>query len=73
MTGATSVALTLLDVLDSFQTIQLCTDYRIGGKIVHTVPVTRLLSSARPVYEEWDGWCEPITDVRRFEDLPLNA
>lgn len=73
VTGATSIALTLLDVLDGFQTIQVCTGYRIGGQIVHTVPVTRRLSNARPVYEEWEGWCEPISEIRRLEDLPPSA
>jgi len=26
-----------------------------------------------PIYEEFDGWSEDITGVRKFEDLPIKA
>mgnify|MGYP002738172304 FL=1 len=28
---------------------------------------------ATPIYEEFPGWSQDITGVRRFEDLPTNA
>ena len=31
------------------------------------------LEKCQPVYEELPGWGKPITDVRRFKDLPREA
>jgi adenylosuccinate synthase len=31
------------------------------------------LSRARPIYESFDGWQEPINDIRSLADLPENA
>ena len=28
---------------------------------------------AKPVYEEFDGWWEDISQCRSFDDLPVNA
>ena len=30
-------------------------------------------ATARPIYEELPGWSEDISQVRRFEDLPVNT
>ena len=32
-----------------------------------------VLSQAKPVYEEMDGWMSPTTEARHFRDLPKNA
>jgi adenylosuccinate synthase len=73
LTGANRLALTLLDVLDVFETIKICVAYRINGKIVNTVPVTRVLNTAEPVYEEVEGWKTVTSEMTRFDDLPLPA
>ena len=31
------------------------------------------MESARPVYEELPGWDDDITEVKTYEDLPVNA
>ena len=64
-------AMTLLDVFDPFETIQVCVGYEIDGEIVDTMPARPdVLSRARPVYERLDGWRESTVDARRPEDLP---
>lgn len=75
ITGARTVALTKLDVLDSFEEIKVCTDYKIKDKKISMPPDadTKTLKSAVPVYETLPGWKKDITKVKKFKDLPANA
>jgi adenylosuccinate synthase len=72
--GLTSLIITKLDVLDEFDTIQLCTGYTYrGNKLDHFPSSLRVLAECEPVYEEWPGWLTPTGEARRFEDLPEAA
>lgn len=72
--GLTCGALTRLDVLDIFPSLKICVGYRMADVNVDTMPPTvSQLQRCEPVYEELPGWQEPITGVRRFEDLPRAA
>jgi adenylosuccinate synthase len=72
--GITSLALTKLDVLDSFSTIKLCVGYTIQGKSVsYTDGDARFLSSVKPVYKTMKGWNMSLRDIRSFSDLPPEA
>lgn len=71
--GFTSVAITKLDVLDTFETIKVCTGYMIDGELVTDLPDTAGQEKAEPVYEEIDGWMTSTTEARTWEDLPKNA
>jgi adenylosuccinate synthase len=74
LNGADRLIITKLDVLDSFETIPICTAYRIGGKMTSAFPRTVAeLAAAEPVYEELPGWKESTRSVRRPEDLPQAA
>jgi adenylosuccinate synthase len=74
MNGIKAVALMKLDVLDDFESINLCVKYRIGRKVYADPPLAmKDLSICEPVYERMDGWSRSLGDVRRFEDLPDNA
>ncbi|WP_285024699.1 adenylosuccinate synthase [Plantibacter sp. ME-Dv--P-122b] len=72
--GVTDFVLTKLDILDDLATIPVCVAYEVDGVRVDEVPVSQTdFHHAVPVYEEFPGWQEDITGVRRFEDLPKNA
>lgn len=74
--GATEIALTNLDVLGHFETVPVCTAYRINGTSTSDFPVNSLLEQAEPVFEDLPGWNvskEQLSSVKRFEDLPANA
>ncbi|HSK29824.1 MAG TPA: adenylosuccinate synthase [Candidatus Limnocylindria bacterium] len=74
MNGMTGIAITKLDVLTGFKKIPICTSYRYEGKIVDEFPAsTKVMQRAVPVYEEMDGWDEPLDHVRKFADLPSSA
>ncbi len=71
LNGATALAVTKLDVLDEFPVIPLCVGYRIEGRQVDTVPAWPAdLEQAEPIYEELEGWQQPISEARTWGDLP---
>lgn len=72
--GLTHLAITKLDVLDSWDTIEVCTGYRCEGKTVSYFPNSVAdLEKCVPVYETLPGWKTNTTGVRRWEELPRNA
>jgi adenylosuccinate synthase len=72
--GVTDFVLTKLDVLTGLDTIPVCVAYEVDGERFDEVPVSQSdFHHAKPVYEEFPGWTEDITQVRHFEDLPQNA
>jgi len=72
--GLTSVALTKLDVLDSFDDIKICTSYEFEGEKVDNFPASlELLSQCRPIYETYPGWNQNISEITNFNDLPQNT
>jgi adenylosuccinate synthase len=71
--GFTGLALTKLDVLDTFEKIKVCTAYRVNGEVITYLPETALQEIAEPIYEEFDGWMTPTTEARKWEDLPPKA
>jgi adenylosuccinate synthase len=74
LNGITDIALTLLDVLDVFETVHICVAYEIDDEIVDTVPARAdLLNRARPIYETLPGWRQSTVEARRPEDLPDRA
>jgi adenylosuccinate synthase len=74
MNGVTEVALTLLDVLDDFSEIKICTGYRLNEMHVRSLPAREdLLSQVTPVFTSLPGWSRDITGVRDADDLPTAA
>lgn len=71
--GATSVALTNLDVLSYLDEIPICTAYQIDGEQTTGFPTTARLERATPVLTTLPGWSIDITGVRSFVELPANA
>ncbi len=74
--GLTSIALTKIDVFDSFDEIKLCTAYKDkrNGKIYKSYPTDVFIHKyLEPVYENHKGWNEDITGIRKYEELPLNC
>ncbi len=69
--GISEIALTKLDVLDTFQEIKVCVDYTRNGKIQKYFPgSTEELGKVEPVYKSFKGWNQPLSNFRSFEELP---
>lgn len=72
--GLTEFALMLLDVLDNFEELKVCTGYEVDGKVIKEFPASlHTLSKAKPVYEVLRGWNQDTTKCRTFEELPDEA
>jgi len=73
VSGIKNLAITKSDVLSGISELKVCTSYELDGKKLETIPAdTECLNRIKPVYETVPGWQEPLTEVRRFEDLPQN-
>lgn len=69
--GLAGLALTKLDVLDSFDEIRVATGYRAGGETLASFPADLpLLEEVEPVYETLPGWSASTSEARSLEDLP---
>ena len=74
LSGTDYMAVTRLDILDGFDEIKMCTAYKIVGEIINEIPASlKVLAKVEPVYETFAGWKTDISNVRRYEDLPINA
>ena len=72
--GITGMALTKLDVLDGFETLKICTGYKVDGQMLDHFPSDAAAQAAcTPVYEEMPGWSESTYGARSWADLPANA
>ncbi|MEX1002786.1 MAG: adenylosuccinate synthase [Crocinitomicaceae bacterium] len=68
--GATQLAMMKGDVLDAFESIQVCTHYKIDGKKVDYLPYDINDLEIEPVYEEIKGWNTPLTELRDLKNAP---
>ncbi len=68
------VALTLLDVLDAFDEVKVCTAYRCGGRTYDEFPAAPwVLEGAEPAYETLPGWRAEIYGSTDWDSLPERA
>ncbi len=69
--GADELAITNLDGLDGLDTVQICTAYKLRGKIIHYPPSTVAdLEACEPIYETHQGWKMDLSQIKNFADLP---
>ena len=71
--GATSLALTKLDVLSYLKEIPVCVGYTYNGEALSRFPLGLKLQEAKPVYENLPGWNCDISGCRSFDALPREA
>jgi adenylosuccinate synthase len=74
VSGVTGIALTKLDVLDGFETVQICTGYTLDGRTLDYLPA-HAADQARvePVFEEIEGWPGSTRGARSWAGLPARA
>ncbi|MBK6527364.1 MAG: adenylosuccinate synthase [Crocinitomicaceae bacterium] len=68
--GATQLAMMKADVLDTFDTIQVCTHYEIEGKRVDYFPYDIDGLTIKPIYKELKGWKTDLTKIRTMAEAP---
>ena len=74
VSGVTGIALTKLDVLDGFETVKICTGYRVDGEhFDYLPPHSADQARVEPVFEEIEGWPGSTRGARSWADLPARA
>ena len=76
VSGLTSMAVTKLDVFDTFEEIKVCVAYKDkrNGEIYDYYPTNiNIHKYLEPVYETHAGWKSNISGIKKYEDLPENA
>jgi adenylosuccinate synthase len=72
--GIDGIALTKLDVLDTFETIDVCVGYRLGDAVLDYLPADAVAQAKlTPVYETMEGWNCSTRGARSWAALPANA
>ena len=74
VSGIDGMALTKLDVLDSFEEINICVAYELDGKVINYFPSSsEEQARLKPVFEKFDGWDNSTFGARLWNDLPAEA
>jgi len=72
--GFTGLAITRLDILDTFPELKICTGYKLDGDTIDYLPSSvAALERCQPIYEELEGWQTTTNDIREYEQLPEKA
>jgi adenylosuccinate synthase len=72
--GLTGLAVTKLDVLDTFDEVPVGTGYEIDGEHCAGMPAdVEALDRVRPIFETLRGWNRPTGEARKLTDLPAPA
>ena len=75
VSGASEIAVMLLDVLSGLESVQAAVAYtdERGSRITEFPGHLAELELCRPVYETFPGWSEDLTQARTWADLPAQA
>ena len=72
--GIDGVALTKLDILDGFETLKVCSRYRLDGEEIDYLPASQgAQARVEPIYETIEGWSAVTSGARSWADLPAQA
>ena len=71
--GLTDVALTKLDILDSFKKIKICIGYEYEGKKINHYSGLIDLDSIKPIYKDFKGWNTNLNGINDYNMLPFEC
>ena len=70
--GVTELAMMKSDVMSGIDKIKICTSYKEFDKEIFRMPFSLNSSSLSPVYTEFEGWSEDVTEIKSESQLPKN-
>jgi adenylosuccinate synthase len=69
--GVTQLFMMKADVLDGFDEIKVCTNYKLkDGSLTDALPFDMCNDDFTPVYQSFKGWKTDITKLKEFKSLP---
>ncbi len=69
ISGVTDLIMMKSDCLDTFETIKVCTSYKVDGQQTSQVPADTF-AEIEPVYTDMKGWNTDLTGFRSEDELP---
>ena len=70
----TELCIKKINVLDGLKELNICTGYRLDGKVIDLLPIgADEVARCEPICETMPGWSETTVGAKRWEDLPANA
>jgi adenylosuccinate synthase len=70
--GITQVVMTKADVLDAFEELQVCTEYKVDGVLTNEVPFQISKATIEPQYKAFKGWNCDSSVLKNAADLPAD-
>ena len=72
--GLTDIALTKLDILDSFDEIKICVGYKHNGSNLDNYSeAINLETNIEPVHKTFKGWNTNLNGITDYNMLPLEC
>lgn len=74
LSSISHLAITKLDVLSGLDVLKVATAYKSENTVMESMPADlELYPDLEIVYEELPGWEENLSDIKKYEDLPVNC
>ncbi len=74
ISGIDGIALTKLDVLDTFKEIKICVGYKLKGERIDYFPASEFeQKKLEPIYETHKGWMVNTQGSKSWSQLPADA
>ena len=70
LNGVTQLIMMKSDVLDGFDTIKVCNEYRVNGEATKDFPFS-VEANVEPVYTEMEGWKTDMTGITSEAEFPV--
>ena len=68
--GVTQLMMMKADVLSGFKSLKVCTAYKYKGEIIHHFPYNVEADNISPIYTDFEGWDEDLTEMNNQSTLP---
>jgi adenylosuccinate synthase len=68
--GVTQLIMMKGDVLSGFKSLKVCTAYNYKGETIHHLPFNIEEKNVTPIYTEFDGWNEDLTEMTEASQMP---
>ena len=68
--GVTQLMMMKADVLSGFKSLKVCTAYNYKGDIIHHFPYNVETENISPIYTDFEGWAEDLTEMNNESTLP---
>jgi adenylosuccinate synthase len=72
LNGVTDLVMMKSDVLNDFESINICTGYEVSGSMVQDLTYETLSNAVTPGYIAMNGWKQTLQACDSYENLPEN-